>query len=204
MQDVFARFVEAGSVVYDVGANVGFFTLCAARLAGLGGYVYAFEPDLVNASVARRNTLANDLANVCVYPVAVGARTGVIDLRLARYSGGHAIAEAAAPPDLVGTVPVPLMALDDFVKSADIRRPDFVKIDVEGAELAVLRGMAGLVSEARPVILVELDDASTCVHAAKVEELRSWMDAHRYSLERLEDSYDGGGYEVSHWVCQPA
>jgi FkbM family methyltransferase len=204
VQEAFRRLLPQGGVVFDVGANVGFFTLCAALLVGSHGYVYAFEPDLANATVARQNVSANSIGHVCICARAVGAQTGLVDLQVSRYSGGHAIVGATPPPDVVGSVPVEVVSLDDFVKAPGVRGPDFVKIDVEGAELSVLEGMVNVLATWQPTLLIELDDPSTEHHDGKVGRLRAWLSEHGYSSERLDDGYPQGEYVISHWVCRPS
>ncbi|MCC6436723.1 MAG: FkbM family methyltransferase [Acidimicrobiales bacterium] len=204
VQDLFARVIRPGMVVYDVGANVGFFTVLAARLTGAGGFVYAFEPDLDNARLVRANLAANDFNQALVVARAVGPATGMSVLQVARYSGGHALAGAAAPPDKVHEVAVETVSLDDFLTQAGVQPPDFVKIDVEGFELPVLDGMARLLREHRPGLLIELDDATRAGHDAKVADLHAKLDGLGYRAEPLADSYRDIDWVVSHWFANPA
>lgn len=203
VQELFARTIRHGMVVYDVGANVGFFSVLAARLCGGDGAVYAFEPDLDNARLARANLAANDFGQALVIARAVGPTTGISALQLARYSGGHALAGADAPPDKVHEVPVEVVRLDDFAAQPGVRPPDFVKIDVEGLELPVLDGMEGLLRQHRPVLLVELDDATPAGHAHKAAALQDRLAALGYRVERLADAYRDIDWVVSHWHATP-
>lgn len=204
VQDLFARVIRPGMVVYDVGANVGFFTVIAARLTGAGGFVYAFEPDLDNARLVRANLAANDFNQALVVARAVGPTTGVATLQVARYSGGHALVGAAPPPDKVHEVAVETVALDDFLTQVGVLPPDLVKIDVEGLELPVLDGMERLLRAHRPSLLVELDDATRTGHDAKVADLHAKLDGYGYRVEALADSYCGIDWVVSHWFATPA
>ncbi len=84
-----------------------------------------------------------------------------------------------------------------------VRPPDFVKIDVEGLELPVLDGMEGLLREHRPVLLVELDDATSAGHAQKAAALQDRLAALGYRVERLPDAYRDIDWVVSHWHATP-
>jgi FkbM family methyltransferase len=202
VQEAFERLVSPGSVAYDVGANVGFFTVVLARLVGPHGYVYAFEPSAENAAVVRENVARNGFHHVLVVCRAVGSSTGPQLLQVSSYSGGHALQGAEAPPDQVGTLPVEVVSLDDFAAQPGVRPPEIVKIDVEGFELGVLHGMRTTLERHRPTLLVEVDDATTAGHDRKVAEITGFLEEAGYSLERLADSYPPGGWVVSHWVAQ--
>ncbi len=205
VQDTLAGLLRPGSVFYDVGANVGFLTLVGARAVGTEGYVYAFEADLDNAARVRANVRANQLDRVLVVSRAVGRATGVGRLQLAAYAGGHALggaSGAAPPPDLVDSVPVEVVTLDDFSARPGILAPDVVKIDVEGGELDVLAGMGGLLAGARPVLLLELDDATPQAHDLRLTAVEAVLRDHGYTMERLPDAYPDVPWVVSHWVCR--
>jgi FkbM family methyltransferase len=203
VQEALQDLVAVDAVVYDVGANVGFLTLVCARLVGAGGYVYAFEPEFGNAALIRHNLRSNRVSHALVVARAVGASTGTTELQLAGYSGGHVLAGSPPPPDLVAIVPVEAVSLDDFVRLPGARPPDVVKIDVEGAELAVLNGAVELLAAQRPILLMELDDASRAGHDVKSAVLRAWLDDHGYDMARLSDSYVSDSWAISHWVCRP-
>src|SRR5262249_35462499 len=147
-EDAFLAAVRPGHTVYDLGANVGWFSLLAGRRVGAGGRVVAFEPDLQNAALAERNAARNGLANVTVVPAAVGDRDGWASFRQEASIKGRL--------DEGGGLPVPLVSLDGWIESGRDAPPDVVKIDVEGAELGVLRGMERTLRELSPTLFVEL------------------------------------------------
>src|SRR5688572_3303361 len=144
-QRVFVEHVRPGVVVYDVGANAGFFTLLASKLAGPSGAVYAFEPMERNLRFLREHVQLNGVTNVHVLPVAVSDRNGVV-----RFA-------AAANPAMGGLsaeggIEVQSTTLDAVART--IPPPSFVKMDIEGAEHAALSGAAEVLRGARPVILL--------------------------------------------------
>jgi hypothetical protein len=109
---------------------------------------------------------------------------------------------SAPPPDLVDSVPVEVVTLDDFSARDGVRAPDVVKIDVEGGELDVLAGMAGLLSSTRPALLLELDDATPEAHDRRLADVEAVLGGHGYRMERLPDAYPDVPWVVSHWVCR--
>lgn len=204
VQDALAGHLQAGAVFHDIGANVGFFTVIAARLVGCAGHVYAFEPVPDNAALIRKNCQLSDLANVTVVEKAVSDTTGGGELVLARYSGGAALSTAAPPPDATGTLAVELTTVDDEVRSGRVRSPSVVKIDVEGAELEVLTGMAQTIHDHRPVIVCEIDDATQSGFARKYESCVGFLRSVDYDVRRLADSYPGAAWHVGHFVAVPS
>lgn len=155
----FARTrVRAGTTVWDIGANVGLFTFAAAGLAGPSGFVLAVEADIWLCSNLRRATGWNSCGDsLVVLPAAVADRAGVARFHVARANraanylasaGGSSVTAGVREVQYVTTV-----TLDDLAQHFPL--PSVLKIDVEGAEAAVLAG-AGRVLEQRPDILVEV------------------------------------------------
>jgi FkbM family methyltransferase len=141
VQQALADHVQRGDVVYDVGAHVGFFTVCAARL---GARVVAFEAAPGNAARVRRNAELNGL-DVAVVEAAVWDDDGGVEL----VAGG-----SASEWEARNGVGIPSVTLDGYIRTHPA--PALVKIDAEGAELRVLRGAAELLRLHRPVVVCEL------------------------------------------------
>ena len=151
VQEALARYLHEGSVCYDIGANVGFFTILAARLVGETGRVYAFEPLPDNLDALRRNLELNGFANVEVIDAAVSDRDGTAELGIGTSSLDSGLVEYEVARHSQH-ITVRVMRLDH----GELSRPTFVKIDAEGAEFAVLRGMRTLLEAPRPTILCEM------------------------------------------------
>lgn len=155
VQQFLATHLGTGEVFYDIGANVGFFTLIGARSVGPSGRVYAFEPLPANAAALRHNAELNDLSHVEVIEAAVSASTGKAVLALGRSTqDGHLLGGSATASS--GTIEVSVVSLDDLVEQGRIGPPALVKIDAEGAEFEVMSGMRRLLGEHRPTVVCEV------------------------------------------------
>jgi FkbM family methyltransferase len=172
--DCAARNVRSSDVCFDVGANVGLYTLLFAKRAAR---VVAFEPAPRNIRYLHGLVECNRLENVTVVPAAVSDRTS-----LAHFDAG--VNPAMGRLSDGGAEPVVTISLDEYVRRFDVR-PTLLKIDVEGAEQAVLTGAADTIRAHHPKILL----------ATHGEGPRSWctawLSAQGYAVEVLP----GNGYE---------
>lgn len=203
IQQAFAARLRSGDVFYDIGANVGFFTIVAAKLVGETGKVYAFEPGSKNAAQIRHNAQMNNFSQVEVIEKAVSHTSGTGKLLLAQYSGGHALSTADAPPDLAGSMEVYLVAIDDLVEAGKILPPTVIKLDVEGAEVDALRGMTQTIKTHKPTIVYEVDDGEAESFQQKNREIANLIKSLGYKIEPLADSYQTIDWHVGHAIATP-
>lgn len=203
VQEALQARLAPGAVFYDVGANVGFMTVIAARLVEGSGRVYAFEPVIENAVLLRQNVRRNRFRNVRVCATAVSKVSGSDRLMLAEYSGGSALSIAELPPDAIGERPVQTASIDDLIASGFVP-PSLVKIDVEGAELEVLEGMSETLKRHRPDVLFEIDGEERSVVETKSRRCIAFLEAHDYAVSRLRDSYSDTAWIVEHYLGTPA
>lgn len=202
VQEAIAARLRPGSVFYDVGANVGFFTLLAGRIVGPTGRVESFEAVPANAGCVTRNAARNDLGQVGVHAVAVGRAAGVATLHLAVHPGGAVLASAGAPPDAAGTIEVPVVVLDELVETGALPPPDLVKIDVEGAEEDVLAGLRRTIERHHPALLIEVDGPAAADLEARVGAFDRELRAQGYEVHRLAGSYAESEWHVAHLVAE--
>jgi FkbM family methyltransferase len=185
VQEAIVRHLPRGGVFFDVGANLGFFSLLAAHLSGLDeGRVYAFEAAPDNAEAIRVNAALNAIPNVEVLAVAVSDRAGRGRLQVVDDQSWSKLVDYGEHPFTERVIEVELVAIDDLVSAGRVPVPDVVKIDVEGAELAVLAGMRQTLARHRPAIICELHDT----HSAFV----SFMQECGYRLINLEGTIPVG------------
>jgi FkbM family methyltransferase len=193
-----------GDVFYDVGANVGFFSLIAARQVGAQGRVCAFEPHPSNAVAVRANARLNGMDQVDVFEVAAGRASRTDELVMTDWDGGAVLAGyPTGPSATVARVAVSVIALDEYVVQRQLPLPDLVKIDVEGAEGEVLQGMRSLIQQARPVLVYEIDDGERRRFDARWDDLDEAVAAMGYRVRRLEPSYPGLAWHVGHSLAVP-
>ena len=156
VQEAMRRTLAAGSIFYDVGANIGFISLVGARLVGPTGRVISIEPEPDNVAAIRAHAALNEIDTITVIAAAAAAETGPADVIGVRDTLWTRLAEVGEHPLERERLTVPGVRLDDLVYEQGLDPPDVVKIDVEGGELQVLAGMTRLLRERRPVIIAEM------------------------------------------------
>jgi FkbM family methyltransferase len=157
VQKILAERLRPGMVFYDLGANIGLFTLLAARLVGDSGKVFSFEPDPENAARLRRNIQRNRFANVTVVEKGIwSASTKLNFLKSGADSPDHGIGKFSTTENGAGGTLTECVSLDDFTRDAGATPPDALKCDVEGAEVEALCGGAKLFQSRHPWIVCEM------------------------------------------------
>jgi FkbM family methyltransferase len=184
-----------GMTVLDIGAHHGLYTLLAARRVGPNGRVVAFEPSPRERWKLALNVRLNRCANVQIENCALGSSDGEADFFLV--DGMDTGCNSLRPPNVkepTKVVHVPVNVLDVCLRLRAIDRIDFIKLDVEGGELEVLKGAVGLLDRRpRPIILCEVQDIRTepwGYHAREVIEFLSGRGFHWFCLS------DDGGLEA--------
>ena len=152
----FQEHVQPGMVVLDIGANVGFYSLLLGDLVGPAGRVYAFEPDPLSFGLLAPRAEASRHGNVSAAQVALGDREGRLTLYCSRTNRADNRVHASHETP-VEEVEVTLTTLDAFLTGKGVERIDAVKMDVQGAEVAVLAGARETLRRTRPLwMLIEL------------------------------------------------
>lgn len=155
VQKVLTERLLPGMVFYDLGANIGLFSMLAARIVGSSGRVFSFEPDCETAGRLARNVERNEFKNVTIVQKGVWSATGKRAFAPAAPSSpdhgtGRFVTEGESP----NAVFLDCVALDDFAQDAPA--PQAIKCDVESAEVEVLRGAEHTLRAHRPWILCEM------------------------------------------------
>jgi FkbM family methyltransferase len=143
---LFSKYVRTGMIVYDVGANVGYYTLLASMLTGSKGKVFSFEPLPANISYLKKHIELNRVKNVNVIQNAASDKVSQVRFNFGENrSSGHL--------SNTGEIEVETISLDEFIKQGN-PEPDLIKMDIEGAEYDALVGAKDLLRNKKPVIFL--------------------------------------------------
>jgi len=172
-------YVTPNSWAIDVGANIGMFALRFARWVGDDGHVIAIEPEAQNfASLRRRIDASGDAPRITAIQAVAAEVPGVLYLDVnSDHPGDHKIGQHGLPTTAV--------TLDGL--SAEHGEPivSLIKIDVQGAEMRVLRGAIGILERCRPALFIEVDDAALRKQGSTAPELFSRLTGLGYRAYRL-------------------
>lgn len=177
VQAALKRHLGPGGVLWDLGANVGFFALLAARIASPQGHVYALEPAPECAASIRASAELNGLENITAIEKAAGARTGRELFAVSPDNTWSHLVERAEPAAGSEILTVEVAALDELAVQNDMRAPTVIKLDIEGSEIDALDGMRRTLERHRPVLICELHET--------VRELRELATSHGYTVTNL-------------------
>jgi FkbM family methyltransferase len=168
-----AKLIRQGDIVFDVGGHIGYMALYFATLAGSRGNTFTFEPSPQNLRYIRANVTHTNWTNITLIESAVGAQNGMTTFWSEELTGQN----GSIVPDYGGVastakshgvraqtlaVPINVTSLDTFAAARGLS-PGFVKIDVEGAESLVLRGMSTILAACRPRIMIEVTNEGEAV-----------------------------------------
>jgi FkbM family methyltransferase len=167
-----------GTVAVDVGANVGIFTIPLARAVGPDGAVWAFEPLPENLDRLGANLRENHLTNVRLLAAAASDADGTLSFNVADDSAYGSTGDVLHGREAVRSVTVSAVRLDVEWRRRGMPFVSVIKIDVEGAELAVLRGSHDVIGRCRPVLLVE------AANADDLAEIENYLSPFKYERRR--------------------
>jgi FkbM family methyltransferase len=163
IQEALKRELKPGHTFFDIGANAGFFTLVAARLVGASGRCIAFEPSRDNCASIREQIAVNSLCHCSVVSEAISDMVGSAFFSFA--ANGSATAHLGETKKGERRLPVKVTTLDGVC--ARFGKPDFIKMDIEGAEIPALKCASHALRNLRPGWLIELH-GSECEREVKV------------------------------------
>jgi FkbM family methyltransferase len=182
-QRQFQKAIHPEDIVYDLGANAGIYSLLASVLVGEKGHVFSFEPLPDNVRNLRKHMEINRVKNCTIVDAAV------------TLSDGEALFDPSADCSTArlstaGSIRVRAVALDTLASRNEIRPPDFMKIDIEGAEYDCLMGGAHTIRTSRPVIFLATHGQET--HDACMRLLAEWG----YTVVSLDERPTGQSDEL--------
>jgi FkbM family methyltransferase len=193
------KIIKQDQTVFDIGANIGFYSVLFSGWVGPNGRVIAYEPDPDNLKLLRRNLELNNCRNVVVRPVALAAQSGneIFSIDPVTHMTGHLGAGATYAATIFGNskenlISVPTSTLDEEVTR--FGAPDIIKMDIEGGEYDALRGGAALLQTDRPIIVSEMNTwgAQTALDDAAPRQPATLLSEHNYSLWNLDSGLEAG------------
>lgn len=205
--EIVKKIIKKGDVVIDVGANIGYYTLIFAKLVGQEGKVFAFEPEPTNFNILKKNVKINEYENVILINKAVSNKTGKMTLDLDEINkGGHSISKNNSEK----TIEIESTKLDDYFKTYD-GNINFIKLDIEGAEVEAIKGMSETIEKNEEVnIMAEYNPLSLSNLGSNSEEyFKSLMkfgfkiydlDAGRKKMIPINSRIDLKKYKLRTWT----
>ena len=197
-----------GQTVYDVGGYEGVFTLFFSKAVGPAGRVITFEPNPINCQRIRENIRLNGLDNVQLFQLALGARSSMGKLvywpeEPARGTLDSSYQESLRQTGDTRCVEIEVDSIDNQLASGRLPAPDFIKIDVEAAELEVAEGMNQTLALHKPRLFIEIHSG------VDVGRLTRNLQAGSYSLHHVESNtrIDSTNTQLAyngHLYCVPA
>lgn len=161
---------KPNETVIDVGAHIGLYTLIAARVIGQNGKVISIEPDEANLAVLRKNVAINNLNNTIVLPVALGNVSGWKKFCAGVMPSGSSFypARRRALYKVRAVRKIKSVTLDELLENLGIKNVEWIKIDVEGAELDVLQGGESFLQNSKNLkIIIEVSSSKTLEYLQK-------------------------------------
>jgi len=184
-----------GSVFIDVGANAGYFTLIAAQCVGDSGKVLSIEPNPSVAKQLKVNVERSRLSNVIIEEAACSDSQSPLTLYIPDESKLGQASLSKANAGSIESVNVRSVTLDQLILDNALETVTFVKIDVEGAELMVLRGMTETLRRYKPIIVLELEPDLLAELGTTKDDVIGFLSKFSYSTVSL------GGH--ANYVCRP-
>lgn len=199
---LFSGLLKQGNTIIDVGANSGLYSIFYSKLVGEEGRVYAFEPDSTTYSFLIENLALNECKNVSTYNCALSNKESIVemvsynpeDLNLKLQGDSFKyMREVFNAREATGSG-MQAYKLDDLEEIRNVSKIDYIKIDVEGAELLVLQGGLNVIRKHRPVIIFELSGEWTARFNYKPYEVLVLLNELNYEMEE---------YDLQQWIARP-
>ncbi len=172
--------LKKGDIVLEIGANIGYYVLVESELVGRTGQVSAVEPVASNFMLLENNVRLNNLSNVSTYQYAFGDRNKVGEIFVSDKSNLCAMHKEAVGGEVLGVQNVSVLTVDEFIKDKPL--PSFVRMDVEGYEYEIFKGMPKTLKSCVK-LLVELHPLPSYILPENLEELYGILEANNFRVK---------------------
>ncbi|WP_327269030.1 FkbM family methyltransferase [Streptomyces sp. NBC_01218] len=190
------RTLQPGDIFVDVGANIGYYSLMASRSVGRSGRVIAIEASPAFHDLLRANVTLNQATNIRTVNEAVSDRSELLHFILASSAnmGANSIVPYAGEAE--SQIDVPARPLPDILRSSELAAARVIKVDVEGAEGAVVRGLLPALALLRPdaELAIEVTPERLAKLGETAQELLDVLAAHGFHPYRLPNDYEAASY----------
>ena len=184
LETFYTQLPLTGEIVVDVGAHTGRHAVPLSKLVGMDGICYAFEPVPIVRQALAANIASLALNNIVIFPVALGEANRLANFNfipnIPQESGLKKRVVYNAVPSEFQQIPVKVCRLDDVLPSVD--NVKFIKMDVEGGEMDVLRGSIKILENSRPIVAFERDAAGYPAYSATPDEIFEIFSKRGYSV----------------------
>jgi FkbM family methyltransferase len=148
---IFRSLIKPGMHIIDIGANLGYYAFQEARIVGETGEVIAIEPVLGNVQLLKHGRELNSFKNMKILPIAIGVQNGTSKIFLQKESNCGSM---LLPDSYLKTVDVPTRDLDSLFESE--QKIDYIRMDVEGFEIEIIKGMHKILDKFKPTLFIEI------------------------------------------------
>ena len=183
--DLVKKHIKKNDRILDIGANIGYYTLLFASIIGSKGHVFSFEPEPKNFKILESNVKLNNFHNTTLEKLAVSNQSGNIELYLSDEGiGQHRIHKSRFGKS---SISVKMISIDDYFDN-NFQKIDFIKIDVEGAEYDVLKGMKHILKNNSSIkILLEFNPINLIEHGSDPKEFLDFLETHNFLLHIISE-----------------
>ena len=184
--NIFKYRLREGDVVLDIGANIGFFSLLAAKCVGTSGAVYSYEASSSCINILKKNISINGYSNISSNQFAITDACENIEFHVSNENNTGLSSIRDIGENKVSTVNVPCINIDSLLDT--LPKVRLVKIDIEGAEYKALSGMEKLIKRDRPDIIMEVSDSFLKQMGSSANEVLFLLKTHKYRLFNISDN----------------
>jgi FkbM family methyltransferase len=175
-----------GKTIYDVGGHIGLMSMFFARKVGATGQIVTFEPNPQNRAAIDDHIQLNGFENIRVLQIGLGSKRETLQFVVTGSALGTADPQRQSQylkQKNAQTFEIDVDTMDNLITTENLPKPDWIKIDVEGLEIDVLRGMEQTIKDHQPELFIEL-------HGKSEEKVVEFLLSHNYRIRQVEDDHE--------------